>query len=168
MATLDAWVQTSDAIDITGDSRINDAKVIQAQGVVELHCNRVFADADRLTPRDLSWLQKAVAWEASWLVDQYGFTSRMATTGVSQDGVSAQYVSPASLTLAPLTQRALKNCSWMGTRSSRIQKRRPDQEAFDLMQNMQFGEAAMWPADFTDEASDDSHPWTPYDPDGGG
>lgn len=117
------WATAAQCADVTG-STPDAAALALAHASIRAHIGRTESEVDAsATARDLEWLIDAVAWQAAWLPSQPGYTARMGSDGVSQDGLSAKWNSPADITLAPLCQRALKNLSWMGTRSARTTTR---------------------------------------------
>lgn len=113
-----AWATVTDVGDITGVS-VDAATVAQAQGVIEVYANRTDDATDGFSARDLGWLKRAVCWQAAWLKDQYGYTSRQRARSTSQDGTSITRVADSDQDLAPLAARALKNLSWLGSRTTR-------------------------------------------------
>jgi hypothetical protein len=158
---VDTWATASETLAITGTT-VSGPTLAQAQGTVELHINRTIDAA--MTVRDLAWCKRAVAWQAAWLAGQFGYTTRMNVTSVSQDGVSTQFAAQHAITLAPLAARAARNLSWMGTRSTRIRPRRRDDYAYEASYDT-MGEEGVggWSGgpDFTNEAADDASWWTP-------
>lgn len=118
-----AWATTSDVATLTG-ATVTSGDVTVAQAVVEAFVNRTQDAAAAFTARDVDTLKKAVAFQAAWIAGQPGYLSRMGATSVQQDGLSTTLTNPADMTLAPLAQRAIKNLSWMGTRT--IHRRRYD------------------------------------------
>jgi hypothetical protein len=126
-----AWATLDDCEDITGSepgivpgvTTTAAGTLALAHSIVRTHVGRTEAAANAMTARDLVWLREAVCWQAAWLPGQPGLLQRVGVQGVSQDGLSAQYRSHADQLLAPLAQRALKNLSWMGTRSLRTTTR---------------------------------------------
>jgi hypothetical protein len=121
---MTGWATTADVLAITGTAT-TDANLALAQAIVEDHVNRTPEAVGAMRTRDLNNLRKAVAWQAIWLAGQPGLLQRVGTTGISQDGLNVTYSSRADLLLAPLAQRALKNLSWMGSRSIQIRHRAP-------------------------------------------
>lgn len=128
-----AWATVADVTTLTGTTP-TDPQLAAAQAVIEVHCNRTEAAADSFRLRDLVWLRQAVAWQAVWQAAQPGYETRQGIANASQDGASFAYRTAADQTLAPLAQRALKNCSWMGTRTLRSTNRRPRPTYDDLNQ----------------------------------
>lgn len=129
-----SWATASEVYSITG-ATIDDSVILDAQGVVETFCGRTFSGSSSNTAfkqKDLSWLMKAVAYQAEWMPEQPGYKSRHNIKEVIQDGQNVVYVgsseaaNPALLMLAPLAFRAIKNLSWMGTRSVRFAPPRLD------------------------------------------
>jgi hypothetical protein len=137
-----AWATISEVSDITGQT-VDAPKLARAQAVVEIHAGRT-PDADAAaTARDLHWLKQAVCWQAAWQPLQPAFHARSGIKRVSQDGLTTEYNSQADISLAPLATRAIKNLSWMGSRTATLT------------------DAWVPPAAFTNEASDSSHGWVP-------
>jgi hypothetical protein len=137
-----AWATVQEVDDITGQT-VDAPKLAQAQAVVEIHVGRT-PDADAAaTARDLYWLKQAVCWQAAWQPAQPAFHARSGLKRVSQDGLTLEHNTAADITLAPLANRAIKNLSWMGSRTAQPTTRRVP------------------PAAFTNEASDCSHGWVP-------
>ena len=119
-----SWASVDDVATITGVT-VTTPVLMMAQMIIETSCNRTYGGSGGMRTRDLTWLRAAVAWEAAWIPSQPGLLQRTGAQGVSQDGVSATFRSAADQWLAPLAQRALKNCSWMGLRSLRFGTRNP-------------------------------------------
>jgi len=117
-----AWATAAECADVTGVTP-DAATLTLAHSTIRAHVNRSEAAAAAMTVRDLDWLREAVAWQAAWLPYQPGYLARMGAESMSQDGLTVKPNTPADLLLAPLAQRALKNLSWMGTRSLRTTSR---------------------------------------------
>lgn len=122
-----------------------------AQAMIEDAVNRTEAAEGSFRARDLEWLKKAVVWQAAWLPSQPGILGRVMAQSVTQDGTSAQFRSAADQTLAPLAQRAIKNLSWMGSRSLRTTTRFQRLGEDDL--------AAATNAAFLASGADPEHGW---------
>jgi hypothetical protein len=117
------WATAVECADVTG-STPDDATLALAHASIRSHINRTEVEVTAVaTDRDLEWLRDAVAWQAAWLPSQPGYLARMGADSVSQDGLSVKHNSAADQLLAPLAQRALKNLSWMGSRSLRTKPR---------------------------------------------
>jgi hypothetical protein len=141
-----AWATISECTAITGVTP-DAATLALAQSSVEDHVNRSPDVTDSLYARDLYWLKKAVAWQAAWLPAQHDLLTRTGVQTVTQDGMSAQFRTPADQLLSPHAQRALKNVSWLGSRSVR----------FDSRGEGRYSEAA--DGQWLHEGSDDDHGW---------
>lgn len=113
------WCTVSQAVQITGQVVTGD-ELIAAQGVIDLVTNRTVEVSGGIHYRDLVWLGRAVAYQAVWMPSQPDIFTRSAINGVSQDGVSAQGQDKSWIYLAPLAARALRNCSWIRSRSLRV------------------------------------------------
>ncbi|MDX3230626.1 hypothetical protein [Streptomyces sp. ME19-01-6] len=144
---VDAWATTQQVTDAMGVS-VTDAQLAQAQATVEVFCNRLYADTERIRPRDVYWLGRAVAFQAAWLKGQYDITTRLDSSQVQQDGVVAS-LGEHAMVLAPMAARALRRISWMRSRTLHV--RSP------------FEDGSSWGADPLSDASDDSQFWHPMD-----
>lgn len=120
-----AWATAAECAAVTGVTP-DTATLTLAHSTIRAHINRTEDEVvAAATDRDLDWLREAVAWQAAWLPYQPGYLARMGAQSIAQDGLTVQPVSPADLLLAPLAQRALKNLSWLGSRSLRTRPRAP-------------------------------------------
>jgi hypothetical protein len=128
-----AWATTDDCVTYAGSVPVaappmtsdGAGTLALAQSIIETTVNRTEDANGSMRTRDLKTLARAVAFQAIWLPSQPDLLSRVGAQGVSQDGLTAQFRSAADQLLAPLAQRALKNLSWMGTRSVRFGTRTP-------------------------------------------
>jgi hypothetical protein len=117
---------------VAGLTTTAEGTVTLAQRMIETSCGRTPAAADSFTLKDIQHLEMAVAWQAIWLPSQPGILARMGAANVSQDGMSSNFNSPVDMFLAPLAQRELKSCSWMGPRTLRTRPRQALDEAGTL------------------------------------
>jgi hypothetical protein len=115
---VNAWATAQQVDDTTGVS-VTDAQLAQAQAAIEVFSNRIYPDAERMRTRDLYWLGRAVAYQAAWLVGQFGLDSRLDATQIQQDQVSTTLAGDG-LVLAPMAARALRKVSWMRSRTVHI------------------------------------------------
>lgn len=115
---MGAWASTQDVKDITG-SVVSAQQLAQAQASVEMFCNRIWDDSDRIRARDLYWLRYAVAYQAAWEAGQYDLNTRLDTTNVQQDGVVGTLPEKAVI-LGPRAKQALQRVSWMRSRTVHI------------------------------------------------
>ena len=141
---VNAWATPQQVIDTTGVS-VTGQQLAQAQSDIEIFTNRIWADTERIRPRDLHWLGQAVARQAAWLAGQFGLETRLDATQIQQDQVSTS-LQGDGLVLAPMAARALRRVSWMRSRTVHI---RSAFESSGLVANP-----------LTD-ASDDQQAWTP-------
>lgn len=125
--SIPMWATPSDVASITGKS-VTDAELVVAQMVIDLVTNRTPAVSGSISSRDITWLKRALAFQAIWMKAQPDLLERSSVSNVSQDGVSATFTSKASVYLGPLAIRALKNVKWLRTRSLRVQSPFIDQD----------------------------------------
>jgi hypothetical protein len=116
------WASVNDVQRTTGE-QVDTGILLRAQFAIEAASNRTMAMSGGLLARDVMWLNKAVCWQAAWLVEQVDFTSRSAMSQLNQDGLQGSFSSKAAIYLAPLAIRCLKNVSWI--RSHSITPRTP-------------------------------------------
>lgn len=140
-----AWATPQEVIDVTGVN-VTAPQLAQAQATIEDHCNRIYADSDRIRARDLYWLGRAVARQAAWEVGQYDLNTRLDTSNVQQDGVVATL---NSVTLGPRAKQALQRVSWMRSRTIHIRS------AFESGAGRSRNPLA--------DSSDDDYTWQPMD-----
>jgi hypothetical protein len=74
-----------------------------------------------LTDNDAYWLRLATCMQARWLSENPDYLSMHDLRTVSQVGVSSQ-PTPEGLIISPLARMALKNLSWVGSRSLSIKR----------------------------------------------
>jgi hypothetical protein len=129
-----SWASISEVADITGQT-ITQEQLLSAQSVIEITTNRTMAASGFIRTRDLLWLKRGVAYQAVWMASQPDLFSRTALSEVSQDGFVAKFDSKASVYLGPLAQRALKNLSWVRSRSVRMQSAFIDGDRAETAQN---------------------------------
>ncbi|RAJ70277.1 hypothetical protein K378_01442 [Streptomyces sp. Amel2xB2] len=115
---VDAWASTGQVTDIT-TATVTETQLVQAQASVEMFSNRIYADSDRIRPRDLYWLRLAVAYQAAWEAGQFDLNTRLDTTSAQQDGAVAT-LGDRAVILGPRAKQALQRCSWMRSRSVHI------------------------------------------------
>jgi hypothetical protein len=108
------WATAAEVAEITGVT-VSDPEVAAAAGVIELHSGRLQTDTG-LRARDLTWLKRAVAYQAAWAKAQADLLTRAEVRSWSQDGASASQAGEDQI-LAPLAKRALRRLSTRGNRS---------------------------------------------------
>jgi hypothetical protein len=101
--------------------------MVQAQMVIESY-TECFADAQPPTmwPRDLRWLQDALAYQAAWMTGRLDNFDNVDVVSVSQDGQSATMAHGQANKLAPFAWTSILKLSWMRTGKIRMQ---PDRTA---------------------------------------
>jgi hypothetical protein len=139
------WATTDEVEDITGEVDVTSSQVRQAQAVIDLYAGLTIDAVAAATARDQMWLKRAVAYQTVWQRSRPGYLTHLSEiTGVQQDQLNFTYTSKAAVMVAPLALRALRNISWLGSRT--VQLRRPRPESY---------------IDFTLESSDSQGVWTP-------
>lgn len=113
---MPVWATASDVTTVTGKT-VAVEHVAAAVSSIAVEVARTTDDV--LSARDLYWLKQATCWQAAWLVDQPDFTGRSEATRIIQDGVAVFYTDHRSVMLAPLAKSAIRNLSWMKSRSLR-------------------------------------------------
>ncbi|MGC5565336.1 hypothetical protein ACPYPG_21210 [Streptomyces sp. FR-108] len=142
-AVTGTWCSLADVQAITGKT-VTAEELAAGSSVITLYANRNPAAVTGLRVRDLYWLKQACAWQSLWQAQQPGYDQNSVVSGTNQDTVQVAYESEWNITLAPLAARALKNCSWKGSRTVRIH-----------------GDGSGRVFDFTNEASDPYAQWHP-------
>lgn len=130
------WCLASDVAEYTGVTA-DDADVVRAQAVIDVHSARTVDQVDAIGGRDLRWLHYATAYQTAWMKSQPDMYARLDLSSAPDVGS----LTADALTLAPLAARSLRRLSWMRSRSLRTHPARSRIPAF------------------TSEASDVYHPW---------
>lgn len=100
---------------------LNDADVLQAQGVVEVVTGADLTSpnpAERFNAADLQYLRLAVQWQVAYLDANPGVLTRLAgLTSASANGAAVTFDGAvADGYLAPLAARVLRRLSWLADR----------------------------------------------------
>lgn len=141
------WATVSDVLSVTGHSA-TEPQLAEADSVITIYCNRTPDASGGMTKRDLYWLRSATCWQTVWQAAQAGYEQLGSAQAVSQDGLQIQRETEHSVTLAPLAARALKNLSWVGSRTLRTPNIR-----IPLGVNV---------VDYALESSDEGSDWLPF------
>lgn len=142
------WATVTEAQGITHDDTLTQADVDFAEETIVLYSERL--PTDNLKTRDQYWLKRAVAWQATWQVSQPGYRERSNARRVTQDGTQVVYaegeegLNTAVYMLAPNAFRALKNCSWVKTRSNRWKPARPHRGEDEFPWDYKSNDAHCW------------------------
>jgi hypothetical protein len=109
-----AWVTDEDIYSIAR-REVSDTSVVVAQEIISIFSG-VDADVDLtdgvISSRNVRALQRAVVFQAIWLEAHPDALETMDVSGVSQDGLSAQYATESAHLLAPLAARCIRRLSW--------------------------------------------------------
>lgn len=116
-----SWSTIDQTLQVTG-TLVTPEELLMAQGIIELVTKRRYSDTinNRIRARDEEWLSLAVSYQAVWQRTQPDLFTKTAYESVSQDGFSGKLFNKSSNYLGPLAERALKNCSWLKSRSVRV------------------------------------------------
>jgi hypothetical protein len=114
------WASAADVLSVTGTT-VDSAAVAQAHAVVEVYAG-IPATTTDLNARNLRLLNRAVCFQAAWVVAQVDVLSRVEVTTITQDGASVTPATPDALLLAPLAQRCLAQLSWRRAGSVRVNR----------------------------------------------
>ncbi len=115
--TAAAWATVADVLALTGKT-VTEATRTHAASSIEDHTG-LLEEVERtdISDRDRKWLQKAVCYQAAWIVAQPDYLERNAVAEAEQDGQKAVMANRDWLTLAPLARKCLKRLSWRGVRT---------------------------------------------------
>lgn len=110
--TVTCWVDVTQVLNLT-NTEVGGATMAQAQGIINVESG---VDPE-LLPVDLRAtdrrrLEDALTYQAAWMAGRVTPFEETQAQGVSQDGVSAQYVTRKDIYLAPLAQLCLNQLSW--------------------------------------------------------
>lgn len=128
LGVTSGWASAGNVRSITGET-VTETDLAIAQGIIELYSGRTYAGSvvnDSIRPKDLGWLQKAVAYQSVWQRSQPGYLTRHGIKEVNQDGAQIIYAgssepnNTAFIMLGPLARRALKNVSWMRSKTINV------------------------------------------------
>jgi hypothetical protein len=109
-----AWAAVEDVFAVTG-REASPENVLAAQGIVELFAGTIIddiTDTGIVSTTNARYLTRAVCYQAVWMDDHPDVFSAMDVKGISQDGVSAQYIHENAHLVAPLAWRCIKRLSW--------------------------------------------------------
>lgn len=108
----DAWATIADVLLYTGQT-VTEAKLLQAQDIIELFSGTTFLATDNLSPTNLRRLNRAVAYQAGWMVLHPDVFTNVDVDSVSQDGASYTPSHDNAALLAPLAKRHLARLTWV-------------------------------------------------------
>lgn len=112
-----SWATPADVVSLTG-SPADEVLLGQAQALIEMKIGRTEETATaEMTPRDLEWLRRAVAYQASWMAGSPDLFQRLDVTQLTQDGMQATFRGDGQI-YAPLAKKACRQLSWLGSSKS--------------------------------------------------
>lgn len=108
-----SWATADDVVTITGREATTES-LAAAQVIVEIFSgtSEFASDEGLIASRNLRMLKNAVAFQAVWLDSHPDVMDAMDVSGVSQDGLNAQYATANAHLLAPLANRCIERLSW--------------------------------------------------------
>lgn len=109
--TNECWADISDVATYTGEIATQ-PDMARAQDIIDLFSGTSFAAHVNLTTRNLRCLNRAVAYQAGWIVHRPDLFTHMDITTVSQDGASHTPGHENAQLLAPFARRWLARLSW--------------------------------------------------------
>lgn len=106
------WCDVAHVLSLTGKVVVADT-MSQAQSVISI-VSDVWPDElpTDIRAADQRRLADALAYQAAWMLGRVDLFAEVQAAGVSQDGVSAQYLNQYSQFVAPLAQVCLNRLSW--------------------------------------------------------
>jgi hypothetical protein len=113
---------------------VTEADLVAAQAIIDLFSRRDESAAETIGTRDRGYLRQAVAWQAAWMLDQPGLSSRSSVEGVDQDGNRTTFVDAEAVVLAPLARKALGNLSWKRSRTVDVKPFTQEREGVHLLE----------------------------------
>lgn len=125
--TGDIVVTSADVIAATNTKHVAsdiDAQIPAATSTIEIVTGAFMHQADRVVPMwatDAAWLKRAVIYQVIWELEHPDMLSEMTVSNISQDGVSASLPDAMVQVLAPLARRAIKQCTWSKSGTTRLQ-----------------------------------------------
>lgn len=115
-----AWATLADVLAVTGLGA-ETVDLAAGSAVVTIYANRTEAASGGIHARDLEWLRQATCWQTVWQKNQPGFEARSVVSSYSQDGLTVAHAAEWNISLAPMAARALKNLSWKGSRTLKVE-----------------------------------------------
>lgn len=110
------WCTVVDVANLTG-AQVDEYRLVQAQGVIDLYSGTTEQAAAEIAARDLYYLRMAVAYQAPWMEAQVDVFTRVDVKSLDQDGVRLAYSHEDAPHLAHLARLALSQLSWRRPRS---------------------------------------------------
>lgn len=118
-AAPETWATVEDVATYTG-ATVTSPQLMQANAMIEMFTRRTCVESyDRTGDRDKVWLKRAVAYQAAWMPGQPDVFTRLDVNTI-QEGRKAIGLKENTLLIAPLAKKALRNVSWLKTRSVHV------------------------------------------------
>lgn len=112
-----AYVTVSQVKDMTGVT-ISSSGIIKAQTIIEMFSNRTEAEGADVSDRDLYWLRLATAYQAAYMDSHPELYELMNVNVLIQGDLHVNFKQDRrNMLVAPMADVALKNISWMRSRS---------------------------------------------------
>lgn len=108
---LEAWASVTDVETLTGE-QVTEADLIRAQDIIELFSGTTYLATENISPTNLRYLNRAVAYQAPWMLEHPDLYTHMDSDSVSQDGASVTPGNENASLLAPLAMRYLRRLTW--------------------------------------------------------
>lgn len=109
--TLETWADADDVATFTGES-VDNATLRQAQDIIELFSGVTWLANNQISGRNQRMLNRAVAYQAGWMLSRPDLFTHLDVETVSQDGASHTPATANAQLLAPFAARWLKRLSW--------------------------------------------------------
>lgn len=105
------WADISDVYTYTGETA-TEQDMARAQDMIDLFSGTTFSSYNNLTTRNLRILNRAVAYQAGWMIHRPDLYTHMDVSSISQDGASHTPATANAQLLAPMAQRWLSRLTW--------------------------------------------------------
>lgn len=105
------WATIADVETYTGEIATQ-PDIARAQDLIDLFSGTTFGAYNNLTERNLRHLNRAVAYQAGWMIHRPDLFSHMDVQTVSQDGASHTPGNENAQLLSPIAARWLKRLTW--------------------------------------------------------
>lgn len=151
---MSTWDVTTAMVFEVTKRTVSDDDILMAGEIIDLYSNRTQEASGSMRTRDITWLKKAVCWQAVKCNEEPDLASKMMVQEFTQDGVNVKLSGDGKggaewyAMLNPFAARALKNLSWKGTRSLAIPR-----------SDVPLGPVVGY--DFLNESSDNYGRWEP-------
>ncbi len=143
---VDAWADPDD-VALWTKQQVTEEDCLRAQDIIELFAGTTFLAYDNISPGNMRKLNRAVAYQAGWMVEHPDLYTHTDADSVSSDGASVTKAHENADLLAPFARRWLARLTW---RNAPLRVRR------------RYGQSDYSNSGSLDSAAaDDSRIWTP-------